>query len=142
MSTNGPFNRIKYNNYWTRRLWRLLKLMVQVSWSTISFLYWNFHLNTNVKLINSLLLLIVLWNRKGTFMKSNLLVWVFFLPLFLFFSLMLYIEVSIYSALPPELGGRGFWVEFKNAWYRSIWFYAIVLLFSFLLYLKFLHKGK
>lgn len=71
-------------------------------------------------------------------MKSNLLIWIFSLPLFLLFVLMLYIEVSIYSLSPDA----SFWLGFKNVWYRSIWFYAILLLIFFLLYLKFLRKEK
>ena len=69
-------------------------------------------------------------------MNAKLLVWIIFIPLFLFFCLMLYIEVSTYSVLPPEQGGMSFWMELKNTWYRSIWFYALLLLTSFLLYLS------
>ena len=74
-------------------------------------------------------------------MKLNLLMWILFLPLLLFFVVMLYIEVSVDSVLPPKVE-LSFWMDLKNVWYRSIWFYAIVLLISFLLYLKFLHKEK
>ena len=69
-------------------------------------------------------------------MNAKLLVWIIFIPLFLFFGLMLYIEVSTYSVLPPEQSGMSFWMELKNTWYRSIWFYALLLLTSFLLYLS------
>ena len=75
-------------------------------------------------------------------MKSKLFEWIIFLTFFLFFVFMLFIEVSVYSLLPPEQGGMSFLMEFKNVWYRSIWFYGIVLLISLLLYLKFLRKGK
>jgi len=75
-------------------------------------------------------------------MKSKLFEWIIFLIFFLFFVFMLFIEVSVYSLLPPEQGGMSFLKEFKNVWYRSIWFYGIVLLISLLLYLKFLRKGK
>ena len=75
-------------------------------------------------------------------MSTKLLVWILFLPLLLFFSLMLYIEVSLYSVLPYEQGGMSFWMEFKNVWNHSIWFYAILLVTSLLLYLLLKPKKK
>lgn len=76
-------------------------------------------------------------------MKSKFIVWVLFIPLILFFSLMLYVEVDMYSALAQEKGGMSFWMEFKHVWYRSIWFYALLFFISFLLYLQmgFRHKN-
>ena len=67
-------------------------------------------------------------------MRPKMLVWILFLPLLLFFSLMLYIEVSMYAVLPFEKGGMSFWMEFKNVWNRSISFYALLLIASLLLY--------
>lgn len=75
-------------------------------------------------------------------MKSKFSAWVIFLIFFMFSVFMFFIEVSVYSLLPPEQGGMSFWMEFKNVWYRSIWFYGIILLISLFLYLKFLRKGK
>lgn len=74
--------------------------------------------------------------REESFMKSKRLVWILFMPLILFFSLMLYLEVDMYSVLPHEKGGMSFWMEFKYVWYRSIWFYALLFFSSFLLYLQ------
>ena len=67
-------------------------------------------------------------------MKSKLLIWILFLPLFLFFLVMFQVEVSVYSLLPPEQGGMSFWIELKNVWYRSVWFYALLVTISVLLY--------
>ena len=50
--------------------------------------------------------------------------------LFLFFVVMFYIEVSSYSLLPSDQGGMSFWMEFKNVWYRSLWFYGSLLLLT------------
>ena len=75
-------------------------------------------------------------------MNAKLLVWIIFIPLFLFFGLMLYIEVSTYSVLPPEQGGMSFWMELKYTWHRTIWFYALLLLTSFLLSLNCLSIAK
>ncbi|KGR76537.1 hypothetical protein CD33_06620 [Ureibacillus sinduriensis BLB-1 = JCM 15800] len=69
-------------------------------------------------------------------MKFKLLTWTFFLPLLLFFTLMFLVEISIYSILPPELGGMNIWMEFKQVWYRSVSFYAIILIAVFWLYLR------
>jgi len=73
-------------------------------------------------------------------MKFKLLVWILFLPIFLFFLVMFYIEVSLYSILPPDQGGMSFLMEFKNVWYRSVWFYAMLVNVFFLLYFSFLPK--
>lgn len=75
-------------------------------------------------------------------MKSKSSGWIIFLIFFMFFVFMFFIEVSVYSLLPPEQGGMSFLMEFKNIWYRSIWFYGILLLISLFLYLKFLRKGE
>lgn len=75
-------------------------------------------------------------------MKPKLLVWILLLPLILFFSLMLYIEVDMYSILPYEKGGMSLWMEFKNVWNRSIWFYALVLVTLLLLYLQLMPRNK
>jgi hypothetical protein len=75
-------------------------------------------------------------------MKYQRLIWIIFVPLFLIFLGLFYIEVSVYSLLPPEHGGMSFRTELKNVWYRSVWFYAMVLLASYLLYLRFTHKRK
>ena len=75
-------------------------------------------------------------------MSSKILVWMLFIPLLLFFALMLYIEVSMYSVLPYEKGGMSFWMEFKNVWNHSIWFYALLLVASTLLYLQLMSKKE
>ncbi len=75
-------------------------------------------------------------------MSTKLLVWMLFIPLLLFFALMLYIEVSMYSVLPYEKGGMSFWMEFKNVWNHSIWFYALLLVASSLLYLQLMPKKE
>lgn len=72
--------------------------------------------------------------EKGSFMKSNKLIWIVFLPLFLFFFLMFYVEVATYSLLPYEHGGMSFWVELKNIWYQSVWFYAMLVIISLMIY--------
>lgn len=67
-----------------------------------------------------------------------------FLPLFLFFFVMFYIEVSLYSLLPPEEGGMSFWLELQYVWYRSVWFYAMIVtifFWCFLGFLNFIRKG-
>lgn len=46
---------------------------------------------------------------------------------FLFFLFAFYLEVSTYSILPSSVNGMSFWMEFQSVWYRSIWFYAMVL---------------
>jgi hypothetical protein len=75
-------------------------------------------------------------------MKTKRWVWILYIPLFLFSVVMFYIEVSSYSLLPSDQGGMSFWIEFKNVWYRSLWFYgSLLLLISFLLYL-FQSKGE
>jgi hypothetical protein len=74
-------------------------------------------------------------------MKLNLL-WIISVPLFLFFLGLFYVEVSVYSLLPPDQGGMSFWTELKNVWYRSISFYAMVLIASFLVYWRFIYKQK
>lgn len=75
-------------------------------------------------------------------MKFKLLVWILFLPSFLFFFVMFYIEVSLYSLLPLDQGGMSFLMELKNVWYRSIWFYAMLIMICFLLYFSFLKKRE
>ena len=75
-------------------------------------------------------------------MKSKLLIWILFFPLFLFFLVMFQVEVSVYSLLPPEQGGMSFWIELKNVWYRSVWFYALLVTISVLLYFSFLKKRE
>ncbi|MFJ5624289.1 hypothetical protein ACIQD3_16510 [Peribacillus loiseleuriae] len=75
-------------------------------------------------------------------MKFKLLVWILFLPLFLFFLAMFYIEVSLYSLLPSDQGGMSFLMEFKNVWYRSVWFYAMLVIISCLFYFSFLQKRE
>jgi len=74
-------------------------------------------------------------------MKLNLL-WIISVPLFLFFLGLFYVEVSVYSLLPPVQGGMSFWTELKNVWYRSVSFYAMVLIASFLFYRRFIYKQK
>lgn len=75
-------------------------------------------------------------------MKFKLLVWSLFLPLLLFFFVMFYIEVSLYSLLPPDQGGMSFLLELKYVWYRSAWFYSMLMIISFLLYFSFLRKRQ
>jgi hypothetical protein len=62
--------------------------------------------------------------------------WIAFIPLFIFFLIMFYIEVSLYSLLSPEEGGMRFWMELKFVWYRSIWFYAMLVSSLFFLYMN------
>lgn len=71
-------------------------------------------------------------------MKLKLLLWILFFPLVLFFLVMFFIEVSLSS----ELGGVSFWIELKNVWFRSIWFYALIAVISFLFCFSFLNKRK
>lgn len=73
-------------------------------------------------------------------MKGNLIVWILSVPLFLFFLAMFYIEVSTYSVLPPEQDGMNLWTELKGVWYRSIWFYAILVTSLALMGLHFMHS--
>lgn len=75
-------------------------------------------------------------------MKSRLLIWILFLLLFLFFLLMFYVEVATYSLLPYEHGGMSFWVELKNVWYQSVWFYAMLVIISFMIYFSVVQKRK
>ncbi|MBT2684734.1 hypothetical protein [Bacillus sp. ISL-37] len=75
-------------------------------------------------------------------MKDKRLIWLIFVPLFLFFLGLFYIEVSVYSLLPPDQGGMSFRTELKNVWYRSVWFYAMVMIASYFLYLRFILKRK
>lgn len=75
-------------------------------------------------------------------MKGNLIVWILSVPLFLFFLAMFYIEVSTYSVLPPEQDGMNLWAELKGVWYRSIWFYAILVTSLALMGLHFMHSRR
>lgn len=61
---------------------------------------------------------------------------------FLFFLVSFYAEVVTYSVLPPSLGGESFLWELQNTWYRSIWFYAMLVSGGFLLYLSFLNLKR
>jgi hypothetical protein len=72
--------------------------------------------------------------------NRNRLVWIISVPLFLFFLGLFYVEVSVYSVLPPDQGGMSFWTELKNVWYRSVSFYAMVVIASFLFYKHFIQK--
>lgn len=54
-----------------------------------------------------------------------------YITLFLFLIGMFYIEMTLYSVLPPEHGGMSYWEKFKYVWYSSVPFYGIVLLFFF-----------
>jgi sterol desaturase/sphingolipid hydroxylase (fatty acid hydroxylase superfamily) len=80
-------------------------------------------------------------HKKEDNMKLKLISWFIFVLLFLFFLIMFYIEVSLYSLLPPEEGGMSFWTELKFVWYRSIWFYAILVSSLFFLYID-VKKGN
>jgi len=75
-------------------------------------------------------------------MNAKLLVWILFFPIFLFCLLMFYIEVSLYSTLPADLGGMSFWLELKFTWYRSVWFYAMSILILFILFFSLLPRKK
>ena len=55
---------------------------------------------------------------------------------------MFYIEVSLYSTLPPDQGGMSFWIGFKHVWYQSVWFYGMCAGVLILVYFSFLHKRK
>lgn len=74
-------------------------------------------------------------------MKFHL-IWLIFIPLFLFFLGVFYVEVSNYSLLPPDQGGMGFWTELKNVWYCSVSFYAMVLIAFLMFYFRFMHKRR
>lgn len=75
-------------------------------------------------------------------MNIKLLMWILFFPLVLFFLVMFYIELSLNSPFPPEHGGMSFLIELKKIWFRSVWFYALLVILSFLLCFSFLHKRK
>ncbi|MBT2642807.1 hypothetical protein J7I80_11260 [Bacillus sp. ISL-41] len=75
------------------------------------------------------------------FNRSRL-VWFIGIPLFLFFLGVFYVEVSVYSILPPDQGGMSFWTELKNVWYRSVSFYAMVLIVSLMFYFYLMHKRR
>lgn len=75
-------------------------------------------------------------------MKFKLLIWALFLPSLLFFLVMFYIEVSLYSLLPVDQGGMSFLMELENVWYRSAWFYAMLVNVFFLLLFSFLRKRQ
>jgi hypothetical protein len=47
---------------------------------------------------------------------------------------MFYFEVSLYSILPPEEAGMNFKTELGIVWYRSKWFYAMVMSVFFFFY--------
>jgi len=70
------------------------------------------------------------------------LMWILFLPVFLFFLVMFWLEVDLYSILPASEGGMSFWMELKHTWYRSAWFYALLLVSCFLLFVSFQHIKK
>jgi len=70
------------------------------------------------------------------------LMWLLFLPVLLFFLVMFWLEVSMYSMAPEGQGGMSFWTEFKHTWYRSAYFYASLLISGFLLLVSFLHVKK
>ena len=53
--------------------------------------------------------------------------------IFIFIGFFL-VEIVGYSVLPPEEGGMSFWMEFKAVWYRSVTFYAIIIMFVSLLF--------
>lgn len=38
----------------------------------------------------------------------------------------LFIEMTLYSPLPPEQGGMSYFERFSNIWYRSIPFYCLI----------------
>ncbi|WP_047982838.1 hypothetical protein [Ornithinibacillus californiensis] len=73
-------------------------------------------------------------------MNVKLIKWVIFISIFVFFLIMFYIEVSLYSLLPSEEGGMSFWMELKFVWYRSIWFYGMIMISTLFLYTN-LRKG-
>jgi len=65
--------------------------------------------------------------------------WFLFLPFLLFLFVMFYLEVSLYSLLPPHQGGMSFWMELTHVWYRSVWFHAslsVMILFFVLFFLR------
>jgi hypothetical protein len=72
--------------------------------------------------------------------NRNRLVWLISLPLFLFFLGLFYFEVTVYSLLPPDQGGMSFWTELKNVWYRSVSFYAMVVIAALVFYKHFIQK--
>lgn len=79
--------------------------------------------------------------QKGYIMKFKLMVSILHIFLILLSIGMFYVEMSIYSVLPPEQGGMSYWVRFKNIWYSSPTFYGIIILFlSFLFW--FTKKNK
>ena len=67
-------------------------------------------------------------------MKAKLIVSIWhILWIFIFIGFFL-VEIVGYSVLPPEEGGMSFWMEFKAVWYRSVTFYAIIIMFVSLLF--------
>ncbi|MEK4252164.1 hypothetical protein [Paenibacillus sp. FSL W7-1287] len=70
------------------------------------------------------------------------LMWILFLPVFLFFLVMFGLEVSLYSILPASEGGMSFWTEFKYTWYRSVWFYGCLVVGGFLLFVSYRQARK
>lgn len=48
----------------------------------------------------------------------------------------------MYSMAPANQGGMSFWMEFKHTWYRSAYFYALLLIGGFLLFVSVMHVKK
>ena len=70
-------------------------------------------------------------------MKAKLIVSIWHILWILIFIGVFSVEIEGYSLLSPEEGGMSFWMEFKAVWYRSVTFYAIIIMFvSFLFQVK------
>ena len=67
-------------------------------------------------------------------MKAKLIVSIWHILWILIFIGVFLVEIVSYSVLPPEEGGMSFWMEFKAVWYRSVTFYAIIIMFVPLLF--------
>ena len=67
-------------------------------------------------------------------MKSKLIVSIWHIFWILIFIGVFLVEIVGYSLLSPEEGGMSFWMEFKAVWYRSVTFYAIIIMFVSFLY--------
>ena len=70
-------------------------------------------------------------------MKAKLIVSIWHILWILIFIGVFLVEIVGYSVLSPKEGGMSFWMEFKAVWYRSVTFYAIIIMFvSFLFQVK------
>ncbi|SES18398.1 hypothetical protein SAMN04487944_12251 [Gracilibacillus ureilyticus] len=74
-------------------------------------------------------------------MKFKSIVSIIHIFLILFLVGMFYVEMALYSVLPPEQGGMSYWVRFQNIWYSSPAFYGIIIFFLSFLFWAFKRKS-